>query len=55
MTDAINKAESIATSTVYCDIIILNNADLVFYNPTFNPIDNIINLYERLHKEKTQS
>ena len=29
-----------------------DNAGSVFYNPTFNPIDKIVELYERMLKEK---
>ncbi len=29
-----------------------DNAGSVFYNPTFNPLDKVIELYERLIKEK---
>ncbi len=29
-----------------------DNAGSVFYNPTFNPIDKVVELYERMLKEK---
>lgn len=29
-----------------------DNAGSVFYNPTFNPLDKVVELYERLIKEK---
>ncbi len=31
-----------------------DNAGSVFYNPTFNPIDKVVELYERMLKEKNQ-
>lgn len=31
-----------------------DNAGSVFYNPTFNPIDKIVELYERMLKEKDE-
>lgn len=31
-----------------------DNAGSVFYNPTFNPIDKIVELYERMLKEKKE-
>jgi len=30
------------------------NAGSVFYNPTFNPIDRVVELYERMMKEKNE-
>lgn len=29
-----------------------DNAGSIFYNPTFNPLDKVVELYERLLKEK---
>jgi hypothetical protein len=29
-----------------------DNAGSIFYNPTFNPLDKVIELYERMLKEK---
>ena len=31
-----------------------DNSGSVFYNPTFNPIDKIVELYERMLKEKDE-
>jgi len=31
-----------------------DNAGSVFYNPTFNPINKIVELYERMLKEKNE-
>ncbi len=42
------SAINIISSTLY------DNAGSVFYNPTFNPIDKIVELYERMLKEKNE-
>lgn len=31
-----------------------DNAGSIFYNPTFNPLDKVIELYERMLKEKDE-
>jgi transcriptional regulator with XRE-family HTH domain len=31
-----------------------DNAGSVFYNPTFNPLDKVVELYERMLKEKDE-
>ncbi len=40
------SAINIISSTLH------DNAGSVFYNPTFNPIDKVVELYERLIKDK---
>ena len=41
-------AINIVSSTLH------DNAGSVFYNPAFNPIDKIVELYERMLKEKNE-
>lgn len=41
-------AINIVSSTLH------DNAGSVFYNPTFNPIDKVVELYERMLKEKNE-
>lgn len=41
-------AVNIMSSTLH------DNSGSVFYNPTFNPIDKIVELYERMLKEKDE-
>ncbi len=50
-TDAI-KTFSEETAITIISSTLHDNAGSVFYNPTFNPIDKIVELYERMLKEK---
>jgi hypothetical protein len=34
--------------------LLFDNAGSVFYNPIYNPIDKIVELYERMLKEKNE-
>ena len=43
-----DAAISIVASTLH------DNAGSIFYNPTFNPIDKVVELYERMLKEKDE-
>lgn len=51
--DAIKNFNEDATITIVASTL-HDNAGSVFNNPTFNPIDKIVELYERLLKEKDE-
>ena len=51
--DAIRNFNEEATITIIASTL-HDNAGSVFNNPTFNPVDKIVELYERMLKEKNE-